>query len=196
LSIDDRRRWLARLKREYEAGNLTATARLVLIELATFSRCRFGIWPSHELLARRARCCVRTVQDALQAARRLGLVDWAAQRVRAAWRSLRASNRYVLKLPAGAVQPGSHGPRRRTTGKSCRGDIQPTEPEASERTGRTVTALLAGTVRRLTAPVAGIARHAAETGGAASVSECQGVPNSPLAAAWARLGAAIAAARG
>jgi len=121
----------------------------------------------------------------------------AAQRVRAAWRSLRASNRYVLKLPAGAVQRGPHGPRRRTAGKSCRGDIQPTEPEASEGRAGALAGLLAGTVRRLTVPfrppIAGVAPRTAATHGVASVSNGQGAPDSALAAAWARLGAAIAA---
>jgi hypothetical protein len=144
LTRDEQRQWLARVKREYEAGGLTATARIVLMELAT---------------------------------------------VRAAWRSLRASNRYVLKLPPGTVQPGPHGPgRRRTSGKSCGRGIQPTEPEAWEGCAGAVTALLAGTVQRLTAP------HAAGTRGLASISGRQGVPDSALTAAWTRLGAAIAAA--
>src|SRR5262249_37854558 len=110
MTRDQQRQWLARVKQEYAAGNLTATARPVLMELATFTRCRFGIWPSHELLAKRARCCIRTVQDALQAARKLGLLEWWHQRVRRAWRALRAVNRYELRLPAGAALPGPHGP--------------------------------------------------------------------------------------
>jgi hypothetical protein len=152
MTRDQQRQWLSRVKQEYTAGNLTATGRLVLMELATFTRCRFGIWPSHELLARRARCCIRTVQEALQAARRLGLLEWWHQRVRRAWRALRAVNRYALKLPGGAVLPGPHGPGR-TTGKSCRGDIQQGKTRASEEHGGTRTGLLASTVRRLTAPL-------------------------------------------
>jgi hypothetical protein len=66
--------WFSRLKREYEAGNLPAKQYLVLCELGRFDGCRFGIFPSHKTLAARARCSVRTVQNALQAARRLGLV--------------------------------------------------------------------------------------------------------------------------
>src|SRR6516162_9781581 len=63
---------------------VTAPQYLVLCELGRFDACRLGIFPSHEFLARRARCSVRTVQRALEAARALGLVDWSHQRVRAA----------------------------------------------------------------------------------------------------------------
>jgi hypothetical protein len=141
MTNDQRRQWLARVKQEWAAGSLTDKGRIVLMELATFTRCRFGIWPSHALLARRARCFVRTVQDALQAARGLGLLDWWHQRRRAAWRALRTVNRYVLRLPAGSVQPGPHGPRR-TTGKSCRGDIQARKQEAGEGSKSALAAML------------------------------------------------------
>ena len=67
--------WFSRLKREYEAGNLPAKQYLVLCELGRFDACRLGIFPSHRTLAARARCGLRTVQRALQAARRLGLVE-------------------------------------------------------------------------------------------------------------------------
>ena len=40
----------------------------------------------------------------LRAARRLRRVEWAATRIRAAWRSLRGPNRYVLRLPVAAAQ--------------------------------------------------------------------------------------------
>jgi hypothetical protein len=66
--------WFSRLKREYEAGNLPAKQYLVLCELGRFGACRFGVFPSHATLAARARCGLRTVQRALQVARRLGLV--------------------------------------------------------------------------------------------------------------------------
>jgi hypothetical protein len=95
--------WFSRIHREYEAGNLTLHWREVLLVLGRFHTCRFGIFPSHTTIAARARCSVRTVQRALQAARGLGLLDWAARRIKAAWRSLRASNRYVLCMPAGPV---------------------------------------------------------------------------------------------
>src|SRR5215472_14225575 len=86
--------WFSRIHREHEAGNLTRAFRDVLLALGRFDRCRLGIFPSHRTLAARARCGLRTVQRALQAAKALGLVDCAATRVRAAWRSLRGANRY------------------------------------------------------------------------------------------------------
>jgi len=74
-------------EREYEIGNLTRAHRDVLKALGTFQSCRFGVFPSHALLAARARCCVRTVQRALNAAKDLGLVLWSPRRERVAWRT-------------------------------------------------------------------------------------------------------------
>jgi hypothetical protein len=133
--------WFSRVYREYEAGNLTPLWRDVLRALGRFDACRFGIFPSHEFLARRARCSVRTVQRALEAARALGLVDWTAQRVRASWRLLRASNRYVLKLPTAPVQPGPHGPSA-TTGQADRGVTQPITKTARERSSGAIRAIV------------------------------------------------------
>src|SRR5215469_13999230 len=65
--------WFSRVYREYEAGNLTRGYRDVLLALGRFDG-PVGIFPSHRTLAARARCGIRTVQRALQAARRLGLV--------------------------------------------------------------------------------------------------------------------------
>jgi hypothetical protein len=133
--------WFSRVYREYEAGNLTPLWRDVLRALGRFDACRLGIFPSHAFLARRARCSVRTVQRALQAARRLGLVEWTETRVRAAWRALRGPNRYALKVPATAVQSGSHGPRT-TTGQAGRGVTQPGEKTARERSSGAIRAML------------------------------------------------------
>src|SRR5215469_11486618 len=109
--------WFSRLKREYEAGNLPAKQYLVLCELA-----RFGL---------------RTVQRALQAARRLGLVEWTGTRVRAAWRSLQGPNRYVLRVPAAAVQW-----LRRTGGQIGRRDTNERKKPARERSSSTLGAML------------------------------------------------------
>ena len=133
--------WFSRVYREYEAGNLTPLWRDVLRALGRFDACRFGIFPSHEFLARRARCSVRTVQRALQAAKNLGLVEWTAQRVRAAWRLLRGSNRYVLKTPEVPVQPGPHGPGA-TTGQAGRGVTQPITKTARERSSGALAGIL------------------------------------------------------
>jgi hypothetical protein len=122
--------WFSRLRREYEAHNLTATQYLVLCELGRFDAARLGIFPSHRTLAARARCGLRTVQRALQAARKLGLVDWTATRVRAAWRSLRGANRYVLRVPASAVRWA-----KCTDGQVGRGDTDEGKKAAQGRSG-------------------------------------------------------------
>jgi hypothetical protein len=129
--------WFSRIHREFEAGTLTRAYRDVLLELGRFDRCRLGIFPSHRTLAARARCGVRTVQRALQAARRLGLVEWTGTRVRAAWRSLCGPNRYVLKVPAGAVCW-----LRRTGGQSGRRDTNERKQAARERSGGAIAAML------------------------------------------------------
>jgi hypothetical protein len=129
--------WFSRLKREYEAGNLPAKQYLVLCELGRFDACRLGIFPSHRTLAARARCGLRTVSRALQAARQLGLVEWTETRVRAAWRSLQGPNRYVLKVPAAAVQW-----LRRTDGQSGRGDTNDQKKPARERSSGALHAML------------------------------------------------------
>jgi hypothetical protein len=108
--------WFSAVHRQFEAGRLTRASRDVLLALGRFGACRFGIFPSHALLAARARCSVRTVQRALQAARSLGLVDWCARRVRAGWRSLRRSNRYVLTIPATPRATTGQDDRRVTYG--------------------------------------------------------------------------------
>ena len=129
--------WFSRLRREYEAGNLPAKQYLVLCELGRFDRCRLGIFPSPRTLAARARCGLRTVQRALQAAWRLGLVKWTGTRVRAAWRSLQGPNRYVLKLPASPVQWGC-----RTDGQTGRRDTNEQKKPAQERSRGTIRAML------------------------------------------------------
>ena len=129
--------WFSRLKREYEAGNIPAKQYLVLCELGRFDACRLGIFPSHRALAARARCGLRTVQRALQAARRLGLVEWTGTRVRAAWRSLQGPNRYVLKAPAAAVQW-----LRRTGGQIGRRDTNEQKKPAQERSSGALEAML------------------------------------------------------
>jgi hypothetical protein len=129
--------WFGRVYREYEAGNLTPLWRDVLLALGPFDACRLGIFPSHKTLAARARCSERTVLSALQAARRLGLVDWTATRVRASWRALRGPNRYVLRVPGTAVQW-----MKRTARKFCRRDTYERKKEASGRFNGTVGAML------------------------------------------------------
>ena len=103
--------WTDRVWREFRADNLTRAFRDVLLTLRTFRGIGGASWPSHETLADRAGCCVRTVQRALQQAQQLGLVIWSERRVKAGWRWLRTSNRYWFTVPANAVLLGQRRPR-------------------------------------------------------------------------------------
>ena len=129
--------WFSRIHREHEAGNLTRAYRDVLLALGRFDACRLGVFPSHRTLAARARCSVRTVQRALQAARGLGLVEWCRQRIKGAWRSLQGPNRYVLRVPAIAVSWA-----KRTGGQSARRDTYERKKEAGERSNGALGAML------------------------------------------------------
>lgn len=108
--------WTARVWREFHAGNLTRAFRDVLLTLRTYRGRGGSIHPSHATLADRVDCGRSTVQRALQAARDLGLVQWTERRVRAAWRSLRTSNRYWLTVPEKPVSPGQCTKRRNAAG--------------------------------------------------------------------------------
>ena len=103
--------WTDRVWREFHADNLTRAYRDVLLTLRTFRGIGGACWPSHETLADRAGCCVRTVQRALKQALDLGLVSWSERRVKAGWRWLRTSNWYRFAVPGGAVQMGQRRPR-------------------------------------------------------------------------------------
>jgi hypothetical protein len=109
--------------------NLTATSRLVLMELATFTHAASA--------SGRAMSCRPSDRGAAsgpsraptggQAPRAGGMT---ATRAHAAWRSLRGPNRYVLKLPASPVQW-----LRCTGGKFCRHDTN----DQRKTSHRTVT---------------------------------------------------------
>jgi hypothetical protein len=51
--------WTNRIWTEFHAGNLTSSARDVLLTLATYRGTGGIAWPSHTTLADRAGCCVR-----------------------------------------------------------------------------------------------------------------------------------------
>lgn len=114
--------WTNRVWREFRADNLTRSMRDVLLTLRTFRGTGGACWPSHETLADRAGCCVRTVQRALQQAQQLGLVTWCERRVKAGWRWLRTSNWYRFAVPGDPVQPDQRRPRSapRTNGQRGR----------------------------------------------------------------------------
>jgi DNA-binding transcriptional MocR family regulator len=135
--------WTSRVWQEFRAGNLTRAARDVLLTLKTYRGHGGLICPAHATLADRANCHASTVLRALQAARDLGLVSWTERRVRAAWRSLRTSNRYRLIVPEAPVTPG-----QRTNQQSAGGGESQFKKEAREGSKAALAAMLA-TAERL-----------------------------------------------
>lgn len=92
--------WIPAVWTQFRAGNLTPLFRDVLLRLQKFDRGQ-GLWPSHDTLADRTACSVRTVQEALRQGRALGLVTWVSGAGR------RTSNRYSLTLPKVAAEAGT-----------------------------------------------------------------------------------------
>lgn len=78
-----------------QSRTITAKTHLVLQALASFAGHR-GLFPSHESIAARAGCSVRTVIRALDASYRLGLVERTRQRQRVSGRICNGVNRYRL----------------------------------------------------------------------------------------------------
>jgi len=78
-----------------QSRQITANTHLVLQALASFQGHR-GLFPSHESIAARAGCSVRTVIRALEASYRLGLVERTRQRQRVLGRICNGPNRYRL----------------------------------------------------------------------------------------------------
>ena len=92
--------WKAAVWAAFRARTLTRSARDVMLTLATFKGPEGRIWPSHALLATRARVCVKTVCRAMAQARAAGLLTWRSIRWLTPgghWR--RKSNLYVLRIP-------------------------------------------------------------------------------------------------
>lgn len=78
-----------------QSHTITAKTHLVLQALASFAGHR-GLFPSHESIASRAGCSVRTVIRALEAGYRLGIVERTRQRQRVSGRICNGVNRYRL----------------------------------------------------------------------------------------------------
>ena len=115
--------WRAFVWDAHRLGAVTRTARDVLLTLATFDGGAGRIWPSHERLAERVRCSVRTVQRAMDMAREAGLLTWKAIRWRNArgiWR--RKSNLYRLCAPP-TGQIAGRGENRVKRKKEAREDV-------------------------------------------------------------------------
>lgn len=95
----DLQSWRCAVWTAFHGRALTRAWRDVLLTLATFRGRGGAIYPAHAKLAERAGCSPRTVQTALQAARKAGLASWVSGARR------RMSNRYRLLLPAGTPVP-------------------------------------------------------------------------------------------
>jgi len=80
-----------------QARKITGKTHVVLAALASFEGHR-GLFPSHESIAARAGCSVRTVIRSLETAYRLGLVERTRQRIRHGNRVVNGVNRYRLIL--------------------------------------------------------------------------------------------------
>ena len=78
-----------------QSRQITGKTHIVLQALASFQGHR-GLFPSHESIASRAGCSVRTVIRALEAAYRLGVVKRTRQRQRVSGRICNGVNRYRL----------------------------------------------------------------------------------------------------
>jgi len=82
-----------------QSRQITGKAHIVLMALASFQGHK-GLFPSHESIAGRAGCSVRTVIRALETAYSLGIVERTRQRIRRAGRVVNGPNRYrLLSLP-------------------------------------------------------------------------------------------------
>lgn len=90
--------WRARLELHRRAGRVTALhaeiARALLRRLGADGR----LDPSLATIAADAGASVRTVQRALDALARCGLLSWCRRLVRAGWRAAQTSNAYALTL--------------------------------------------------------------------------------------------------
>lgn len=79
------------------AGRLSADHFQALMALPTWLNLRGGRCdPSHATIAARAGVCVKTVQRALAAAKRIGLVTWDQRATRRDGETVQITNQYVL----------------------------------------------------------------------------------------------------
>lgn len=103
--------WNTEVWQAFSTGTITRAWRDVLLRMQHF-RGRGGlIFPSHETLAAKAKCCVRTVQRALNAARESGLLSWVERRKRVGAGTERTSNLYTLIVKTPGKPPTGQGVR-------------------------------------------------------------------------------------
>jgi len=80
-----------------QSHQITGKTHIVLQALASFQGHK-GLFPSHESIAGRAGCSVRTVIRALEKAYSLGIVERTRQRIRRSGRVVNGPNRYRLLI--------------------------------------------------------------------------------------------------
>ena len=95
--------WKDEIWAAFHTNRLTRATRDVLLCLHGYRSAGGVAWPSHQTLAERARCSVRTVQRALAAAAGLDLIRWTMRRIARGWRVVRSSN--VYRFGTGAPRP-------------------------------------------------------------------------------------------
>jgi hypothetical protein len=98
--------WIARVRAECVAKNLTWARKDALVELLVCISSGDGQVKDADV-AERAGCSRRTVIRARQDAREAGLLDWEQTRRRVAGRWRQGPNSYALKLPEHPVCPGN-----------------------------------------------------------------------------------------
>lgn len=147
LDREQRARFGYLLKAHTTAGRITAkgewVGRALLKHLGADGRCD----PSHATLATSARGIEpSTVNDALKAMRRCGLVTWQQRLVRADQRVRQTSNAYVLLPVAASVRCDLESPAQTSlVDKSTRLSSVPIDPNSSiERALRLLGAAIEG----------------------------------------------------
>lgn len=110
---DQRRIFIVRLDLHNQNRDLTKNHVAVLRALLDRLGESGQLDPSHETLARDARCCERTVREALRRGNRLGLVSWVRRLVRIGSVVRQTSNAYTLHL-------GDAPMVTRCPGRTCR----------------------------------------------------------------------------
>jgi len=90
-------RWRKSVERRHRLGSLTDAEAAVLLTLPTWLNRKSGRCdPAHGTIAKKAGVCVKTVQRALEGARRLRLVDWDQRAVKIGSVVTQISNLYRL----------------------------------------------------------------------------------------------------
>lgn len=149
-------RWEDAVSHHRRRGHLTEAQLKVMLELpGWFNRESGQCDPSHETIAARADVCVKTVQRALAAAKRLGLIGWDQRAIRLPGETIQITNQYVLfpGMASDAVAPAIDAPPHEQpfTGdiksiSGCSDSLSPLE-RALASLGRAIVAKEGSTIR-------------------------------------------------